>query len=119
MHLFQVRQLVKARLPMLAGVTVLLVACSLFKSSSALGIFTEGNPQPNSYSNFKVVNDSQGAPVRLQLHDINGNILSSSDGVTGGQISLYIPQTAQKTYLVARKLNSSSVVTQPFVFGSN
>ena len=75
-------------------IAMVLVAALCFSSSFALRIISpEGNAQPNTFSNFSVVNQDLGAPVRLQVHDSNGNILSNSEGVTGTPISLYVPQT--------------------------
>ena len=96
-----------------------LVAILLAQSTFALRILPQGVAKPNSQATFKVVNDLQGSPVRLQVHDSDGNILSNSEGVTNGPIQLYIPQTDKPTYLVATKLSDKSSTTQPLIIGSN
>ncbi len=95
-------------------------ALLLIQSVFAIIIVPDGNIQSNTKVNFHVVNGFDDSPVRIQVHDAQGNILSSSDGVTGSPISLYIPpHTSQPTYLVAKKLSINASTTQPLIFGSN
>jgi hypothetical protein len=91
----------------------------LIQSTFALTIIPPSDVKPNTKANFSVKNGLEGSPVRLQVHDVNGNILSNSEGVTGTPIPLYIPETSQQTFLVATKLSDNSSITQPFIIGSN